>query len=145
MKQFIKTEIIIRASREKVWNILTNFSEYPQWNPFIIAVEGNLQTGNRLKNTLLSNGKKMQFRPVILDVTPGKSFSWLGSLFIKGIFDGKHYFIIESIDETQVKLIHGEEFSGILSSYILKKIGDDTRKNFIAMNIALKQLAESKM
>ena len=144
MKQFIKTEIIIRASNEQVWDILTDFAAYPSWNPFIIAIEGKLQTGSRLKNTLLSNGKKMTFRPLIMEVNNGKSFSWLGSLLVKGLFDGRHYFVIESINDNQVKLIHGEEFSGILSRYILNKIGDDTRKNFVAMNMALKQIAESQ-
>ncbi|RYZ45415.1 MAG: SRPBCC domain-containing protein, partial [Chitinophagaceae bacterium] len=37
MNKQIKTEIVINASKEKVWAILTNFSQYPQWNPFIVS------------------------------------------------------------------------------------------------------------
>ena len=34
----IKTEIIINSKPEKVWNILTNFEKYPEWNPFIKSI-----------------------------------------------------------------------------------------------------------
>jgi uncharacterized protein YndB with AHSA1/START domain len=31
----LHTEIEIDASAERVWDILTDFASYPQWNPFI--------------------------------------------------------------------------------------------------------------
>lgn len=142
MKKRINTEIIINASAETVWSILTDLAAYPQWNPFIIKIEGTLQKGNRLRNTLKNGNKTIVFKPVIQEITPMVSFSWLGSLFVKGLFDGRHFFIIEPISPDQIKLIHGEDFSGILSTMILKKIGDDTRENFVRMNQALKERAE---
>jgi len=143
MNKRIKTEIIINASKEKLWVLLTNFSGYPHWNPFIKSIEGELQQGARLTNRLQNGDKTMVFKPIVQEVIPFHAFSWLGSLWIKGLFDGRHYFSIEEIAPNQVKLIHGEDFSGILSTAILKKIGDETRNNFVAMNQALKQLAES--
>ncbi|MBH2003366.1 MAG: SRPBCC domain-containing protein [Sphingobacteriia bacterium] len=143
MDKRIKTEIIINASKEKLWVLLTNFNGYPNWNPFIRSIEGELKQGGRLKNTLQNGEKIMVFKPIVLEVVPFHSFSWLGSLWVKGLFDGRHYFCIEEIAPNQVKLIHGEDFSGILSTAILKQVGEDTRKNFVDMNQALKQLAES--
>ncbi|MFY9465632.1 MAG: SRPBCC domain-containing protein [Sediminibacterium sp.] len=143
MDKRIKTEIIINASKEKLWVLLTNFNGYPNWNPFIRSIEGELKKGGRLKNTLQNGEKIMVFKPIVLEVVPFHSFSWLGSLWVKGLFDGRHYFCIEEIAPNQVKLIHGEDFSGILSTAILKQVGEDTRKNFVDMNQALKQLAES--
>ena len=142
MSQQIKTEIVISASKEKVWTILTAFEDYPKWNPFIISIEGELSVGSRLENTMMNDGKKFVFKPVVLSVVPNRSFEWLGSLFVKGIFDGHHYFEIVAINSSQVKLIHGENFNGILSSFILKRIGEQTKKNFILMNQAIKKLAE---
>jgi hypothetical protein len=143
MNRNIKTEIVINASKEKVWNILTGFEQYPQWNPFIVSIKGELAKGKTLTNTLLNGKKTMVFRPKVLSVVPYQYFDWLGSLFIKGIFDGHHYFELEELSPCQVKLTHGEHFSGLLSSSLLKKIGDDTRNNFIRMNGALKTLAEA--
>ncbi len=143
MDKRIKTEIVINTSREKLWVLLTNFNDYPRWNPFIRSIEGQLKQGERLTNRLQNGEKTMVFKPVVQELVPFHSFSWLGSLWVKGLFDGRHYFCIEEIAPNQVKLIHGEDFSGILSTAILKKIGESTRNNFVAMNQALKQLAES--
>ena len=142
MNKRINTEIIINASAERVWKVLTDFSSYPRWNPFITSIEGQLRQGNRLTNTLKNGDKQFVFKPRVLEVTEQVSFSWLGSLFMKGLFDGTHYFRLEKTGANQVKLTHGEIFSGILSSSILKKIGSDTRDNFVRMNRALKQEAE---
>lgn len=142
MKHEIRTEIIINASKEKVWSILADLNAYAVWNPFIVKSEGVLRVGTKLKNTLQNGDKTIVFKPKVVEVEPNRSFGWLGSLWVKGLFDGHHYFEIEEISENQVNLIHGENFSGILSSLILKQIGNDTRNNFVKMNQALKSRAE---
>ncbi|HCZ35770.1 MAG TPA: SRPBCC domain-containing protein [Cytophagales bacterium] len=143
MNKQIITEIIINSSKEKVWQVLTDFSSYHVWNPFIISIEGELKKGSKLKNTLRNGDKTIRFNPIIQEVKYGESFSWLGNLFFKGLFDGVHSFIIEDAGNNHVKLIHSEIFSGVLSSFIFKKIGEETRNNFIEMNLALKNKAES--
>ena len=143
MDKSIRTEIIIDAPKNAVWDILTDFSRYAEWNPFIIKAEGNLEKGRYIRNTMLNDGKQFVFKPRILSVIAHQYFDWLGSLFIKGLFDGHHYFEIEEISPNQTRLIQGEHFSGILSGIILRKIAESTRKNFISMNVAVKQRAET--
>lgn len=142
MSKSIRTEIIINAPKEKVWNILADFPNYPEWNPFLVNIQGKLAESEILKNTMANGSKTFVFKPRVLTVVPGRYFDWRGSLFIRGLFDGHHYFEIEEIGPGQVKLNHGEDFSGILSGFLLKRIGDDTRNNFIRMNQAIKQRAE---
>jgi len=142
MKHKIRTEIIINASKEKVWSILADLEAYPTWNPFIVQSIGKLQPNTKLKNRLQNGAKTIVFTPKVLSVIPNRYFDWLGVLWIKGLFDGHHYFEIEELSSNQVNLIHGENFSGILSSIILKQIGEDTRNNFVQMNQALKARAE---
>lgn len=144
MDKQIRTEIIIDASAQRVWQVLTDFSAFPSWNPFLVSVEGRPEQGTRLKTTMHANGKNYVFRPEVKEVVVNRSFSWLGSMFVKGIFDGYHYFEIEALAADRVKFIQGERFSGLLSSYILRKIGDETRDNFVRMNNALKAVAERK-
>lgn len=141
----IQTEIIINASAEKVWNILTDFAKYHEWNPFIKNSKGEARVGATLENSMHLEGQKPQiFKPKVLEARPNQSFRWLGSLFIKGLFDGEHYFRLEPLNENQVKLIHGENFSGILVGMILKMVGEATEQGFIKMNEALKARAENK-
>ena len=145
MNKSIKTEIIINASKEKVWQVLTDFDKYPAWNPFIVSIKGELKVSSRLVNTLESGSKKNIFKPKVLSVVPNQYFDRLGKLFIAGLFDGQHYFEIDELSPNQVKFTQGEHFSGILSSYILKRIGNETRNNFIRMNGALKARAEKTL
>jgi len=141
MKQ-IRTEIIINASKEKVWSILTDFENYKSWNPFIINSSGQAVVGTKLTNTMKLGEKTQTFSPKILKVDENKYFDWLGHLFFKGIFDGHHYFEIEELGNNQVKLIQGENFSGILSGMIMKSIGEVTTENFVKLNNSLKAQAE---
>ena len=145
MNKSIKTEIIINSPKERVWEILTNFHQYPTWNPFIKNIEGELLPGKRLKNTLVNGDKTFVFKPVVLTVVPYQYFDWLGSLLVKGLFDGHHYFDIDELSPNQVKLNHGEHFSGLLSTPILKRISNDTRNSFIKMNQSIKAVAENNI
>jgi uncharacterized protein YndB with AHSA1/START domain len=43
MAKEIKTEILINASPDKVWAILTDFDNYPSWNPFITSLKGEVK------------------------------------------------------------------------------------------------------
>lgn len=141
----IITEIIIEAPAEMVWSVLTDLSAYASWNPFLIKSKGLVKPGERLINTIHTGSTTMTFKPRVQSVRANEYFDWIGHLFIPGLFDGHHYFKIESIHANQVKLIHGENFSGILSAYILRKIGNDTRDGFVKMNHALKARAEHQL
>ena len=39
------TEIEINAPVEKVWTILSDFEKYPDWNPFVKSIEGEIKEG----------------------------------------------------------------------------------------------------
>lgn len=138
----IQTEIIINASPEKVWNILTDFQKFPEWNPFVIAIEGKPEAASKLRVELKNGEGKSVFKPTVLAAERNKRFEWRGSLPIPGLFIGQHYFIIEEISAAQVKFIHGEHFSGLLAGLIMKQIGNQTMQGFITMNKALKLRAE---
>ncbi len=137
----LKTEILIDAPKEQVWNILIDLAGYANWNPFIVSSEGEAIVGQKLKNKLMNNGKATVFSPVVTKVVPFREFEWLGSGML-GMFKGRHYFILEDLGENQTKFIHGEHFSGLLSGLILQLIGDSTKQGFESMNSALKNQVE---
>jgi uncharacterized protein YndB with AHSA1/START domain len=41
----LHTEIEINGPAERVWAVLTDFASYPEWNPFIRQVSGELNIG----------------------------------------------------------------------------------------------------
>jgi hypothetical protein len=141
--QTIKTSITIQASKETVWNILSNFRDYPNWNPFIRSIQGEMKEGAQLKVTLRPEGdRQFQFTPTILQAEPGNTFRWLGKMGIKGIMDGEHYFILKEIAPNEVELIQGENFRGLLVPLFMRMMKEKTMKGFVRMNEALKVKAE---
>ena len=141
----IKTAIDVAASPEMVWRVLTDFPAYPKWNPFIRSVQGNAAAGQRLKVRLrLPHGRSYRFSPRVLKAIPATELRWRGKLWIQGVFDGEHAFIIVPNGIKGVRFIQREHFSGLLTSLILPFIGEKTRKGFDIMNLALKKVAETK-
>src|SRR5512145_2346739 len=141
----IRTEIEIEATPEKIWSILLDFAGYAQWNPFIRSIDGIADQGSRLKVSIQPPGAgSMTFRPTLLAVVPGRELRWRGRVLLPGIFDGEHYFQIVPLAGERVKFIQGEIFSGILVGMMKSSLDGKTKKGFIAMNKALKLLAEGK-
>ena len=140
----LHTEIEIAADPERVWSILTEFSVYPEWNPFILNIEGELKQDARLKVRIQpSNGKAMMFRPRVLAVEPGKELRWLGHFLFPNLFDGEHRFVIESIADGRIRFTQSERFSGLLVPLFKKSLEQDTKMGFEAMNLAIKARAEA--
>ena len=134
----IKTSIIIQATPEKVWSIFSNFKNYPNWNPFLTLIEGNLRKGNKIK--IIAGG--MKFNPVVLSHIKEKELIWVGRLFFKGLFDGEHKF--EFIDNLNgsTTFKHEEKFQGVLVGLFSKKIDNEVKPGFIEMNKKLKEICE---
>ena len=138
----IETAIVINATPAKIWRILMNFEEYSEWNPFIQLIKGEQKIGSQIEASIGLGKKGMTFQPTIQRLDKNKAFEWLGHLWAKGIFDGRHTFEIEEINEHSSKFIHKEVFKGILSGLIMTMIKKDTLTGFEAMNEALKVKAE---
>jgi len=136
----IQIEVTINASASKVWQVLTDFEAYPQWNPFIRQMTGAARPGEQLMAELHSGGRTMTIRPTVLVVQPERELAWIGRLFIPGVFDGEHSFIIEPLGD-RVHFVQSETFKGVLVPFS-GAILSDTERSFQGMNQALKERAE---
>jgi len=130
----IETDILLPASPERVWQVLTDFQSYPSWNPFLTQASGDWAVGN----TVAVTAGGMSFKPTILAFNPGQELRWLGSLLFKGVFDGEHYFQLHPAPDGKTRLVHGENFSGLLVPLFKSKLNTNTKDGFKAMNEALR-------
>ena len=135
----IHTEITLKASPQDVWKKLTDTEKYPEWNPFILELKGELKKGETLSLTVKPAGDKpAHFKPKVLEVTPEKKLAWKGSLPIPGLFVGQHEFLLEKTKKG-TRFIHREFFSGILLPFLNLS---STEQGFHKMNEALKENLE---
>ena len=140
----LDTSIDIAAVPDRVWDILTDFPAYPAWNPFIVAIAGEVMQGAVLTVRLAVPGKPvMSFKPVLKVVDRPRQLRWAGQVLAPGLFDGEHGFEIEPLDGGGCRLRHVEAFSGVLVPVFLPALQDATRAGFEAMNQALKLRAEA--
>ncbi len=137
------SEIEIRSSPERIWEILTDFSRYPEWNPFIRSIRGDLVKGGRIIAELRPPGSKgMTIRPVLLKADPPNEIRWKGHLVIRGLFDGEHIFEIRPEGTGRCRFIQREIFSGLLLPLVTRMLKGGTAHGFAEMNKALKERAE---
>jgi hypothetical protein len=139
----LDTEVHVEAAPETVWRILTDFDAFPEWNPFIVEIEGKAVEGERLTVRLQPPGSRgMTFRPRVLRVEENRELRWLGHLVLPGVFDGEHIFQIEP-GNAGVRFVQREQLAGILVPFLWRGLDTKTRAGFDAMNQALKTRAES--
>jgi len=139
----IYTEIRIDTPAAKVWEVLTDFIAYPEWNPFIRQAHGDIVEGERLELHFRAGGSRSVIvRPTVLKAQINRELRWLGHLLLPRLFDGEHIFRIEPLSERSVTLIQREIFTGFLVPIFWRDLNTRTRKNLEKLNRALKTRAE---
>ncbi len=137
--KYIYTEIPIEASPKTVWTILADNENYPDWNPYHVKVEGNLEVGEKLLVEIHKpNGKELTLHPKVMQVIPEKELSWGGG--IKGLFFGEHVFLLEEREHGITYLIHKEDFKGIFVPFASLEAIEE---GYNEMNQALKKRVEA--
>jgi hypothetical protein len=140
----ISTTVDIDAPKQSVWEVLTDFAAYDEWNPDM-KVEGTAQVGTKLSVHMgASGGRGMAFKPTVLAATPDEELRWLGKLGFGGIFDGEHFFILEGNADGTTQLTHGELYSGIVVALIGPFMNKEkSQAGYEGFNCVLKQRVES--
>jgi hypothetical protein len=132
-------EVEIQASPELVWTILTDFSKYPIWNPYIYPAKGEVRPGARLELTLHDGTHSNTIQVTVLTATPNKELSWGGRL--SGAFDRVQTFSLEPLGPDRVRLVSRAFFKGFLLP-LVGGVPEKAREGLAMMNSALRTRAE---
>jgi hypothetical protein len=86
MGKQLHTTIEIDATPLRVWQVLTDFAAYPEWNPFITRASGAARPGERLHLRMQPpGGRGATLRPTVLEADPGRQLRWLGHVLLPGL------------------------------------------------------------
>jgi hypothetical protein len=111
----IDTAIEIAAGPQRVWEVLEEFARYPEWNRFLLRVDGRLAIGAQIRFRFeLPRGLRMNATAIVLKFEPARELRWAGCLLWPWLFRAEHYFVIEPLATERVRFLHGESFSGLL-------------------------------
>src|SRR5882757_9479069 len=113
MKEYT-TSYHIAAAPARVWAVLVDAARYGDWNPEIVAIDGNIGPGQRITaHVRLGSGKvqKVGLRVTALDAP--HLMEWTGGLPF-GLFVGRRTFTVDSAASGCEFRLHLEMF-GLLS------------------------------
>jgi len=139
----IVTAIEIDASAERLWQVLTDFPAYSQWNSVVQEIRGEAIPGTWLQvRVRLLAGMVMSFRSRVLRAEHRRELRWQGQFLRFWLFAGTHSFVIEPLGNGRARFVQRAVYTGLLVPVILLPIGASTRRVFETMNKALKARAE---
>ncbi|MEZ4772442.1 MAG: SRPBCC family protein [Bacteroidia bacterium] len=122
---FQEAQIQIQVSPEKVWSVLTNISNWTNWNPKITRSEMSEKPVVGAKFRWTVNGAKI--KSVLHTVDIGKTFGWSGTTFGGSAIHNWH---LESKNGgTQVRV--EESMEGWLVALFKSKMNNDLKKDMV--------------
>lgn len=139
----LRTEVEIDAAPEAVWRVLVDLPRYPEWNPFITSIKGELSKGKRLDVTLSpADGSERTSKATITRFEEGREIGWRDKLWFAGLFDGEHFVQVLPADGGKTRVVTAADYSGLLVQYMGNTLTQHAR-GFVGMNQALKRRVES--
>lgn len=129
-------EIVINATPEKVWQILTNIHNWDKWNERIKSPElqDNLEVGSSF--TWKTNGSKIKSK--IHSFTPNKILGWQGKAFGASAIHNWHL----EPTENGTKVVGEESMEGWIISLMKKKMNEKLEDDMLYWLEQLKQKCE---
>ena len=137
----VEARVEIEASPEHVWAILTDFSAYPIWNPFIYPVVGESRRGSTLEITIHPGTRSITYQAAVVAVRPNRELTWSGLISSPVAFESTYRFTIEPLPAGRVLLAARESHKGVLA--ILEwSLVDDIRSGLDVMAKSIRNRAE---
>lgn len=139
----LRTEVEIRALPRVVYQVLTDFERYHEWNPFLTSITGKLQAGSRLSvEVSLPEGGSYALSPILERASENEELRWRGAHLWRALLELEHFFSLGERAPGVTRVVHGLNFSGLLLRFGGGSLTLAAR-GAVYMNQALKKRAES--
>lgn len=111
----------IRAKPERIWALLTNDKEFPQWNSTVTSLEGPVEKGRKLAIRVPA-AKGRVFRPVVSELDSPSRMVWSDGF--APMFKGVRTFTLEPKADGTTEFTMREVFSGLMLPMIKGSLPD---------------------
>lgn len=112
----IRTEKTLVAPVGRIWELLSDFDLYPQWNPLFVKIGGPMVAGASFDLLVhLPGMDPFPIRPKLLAVEPESRFCWQSMLFFKGLLTWTFSCQLEVQAPDRLILVQRSEFKGLLA------------------------------
>ncbi len=138
-----RSEILIEASPERVWEVLVDLPRYGDWNPFTVAVRSPLEVGTDVDMEVLLNGRLHRQRETVRVVQPHRCLSWGMQLGPRWLLRAERQQTLASEGDSSTRYVTEDRIEGWLAPVVDVLYAETLQEGFAAMAAALKQRVES--
>lgn len=143
MKRAVEHRIGVQAPAEIVWEVVSEFETWHQWNPLYRRAEGQMKIGTALTlEQHLPGLPAMVITPVVQDWVPYEQLHWR-STRLGGFVTAIRYLEIENMGETNSTFSNGELFMGLLLRFVSRDERRRLKAAFTEMGEAVRDRAEA--
>jgi hypothetical protein len=140
----IKTAIIINASPEQVWEVLTDFKKLDTWSTSFQGLEGDFCKDGEIEVAFKSPfGGLTKMKKKLFQFEEGRSFAWTG-VFLLGMSD-YHIHSVKELPNGQTEFSQEDGLQGGASFLLGKVLEKQMQKAYVQFNQELKNVVERKI
>jgi hypothetical protein len=136
----LESQSEIGAPIDVVWQHLTDFASYAEWNPYILSAEGELKQDSLVRFKVA--GIPMMLSAPIVSLVENKELIWEARLPFPGV-KPRYIRRLEEIDANRTRFINREEFTGWAVPLMSPILNLMSKPLFPKTCAALKQRAEA--
>ena len=139
------TFVNIDAPADKVWAALTDFPNYPAWNPYIVEASGTLKVGEKLKIVEEIGGRRRSHTVLVTRFEPAeRELDWQASVVPAALLQWSEGFSVEAVDAGHSRVTLRISHQGLLASTFRKYNKNRDLHAFQEFAAALKKKAEQQ-
>jgi len=143
MKRAVEHRIGVQAPAEIVWELVSDFSTWQDWNPLYRKAEGQLKIGTNLTlEQHLADEPPTVITPVVQDWVPYEQLHWR-STRMGGFVTAIRYLEIENMGPGNSTFSNGELFMGLLLRFVSRDERRKLKAAFTEMGEAVRDRAEA--
>lgn len=111
-RKSVHTQVMIEATPDEVWQVLTDVPRIKEWNEVLIPLEGTLQEGQVVKYEFRQDADNTsQMSATVRKVVEGELLNQSGGM--PGILTFDHRYILEAA-EGRTRIVIHEDYKGIM-------------------------------
>lgn len=127
----------VEGTKQDVWETLTGFATYEEWNPVVTEASGEAREGSQLDlEVVLPGHDPEQLEATVLTARPERKLRWQDRLLAPGVRDWEYEFVLDPLGGGRVRVVQLLRIEGLLAPFA------DTDAAAEALDLMARALAE---
>lgn len=147
MATFFEAKLKINAPPSALWEVLIDFDNYGEWNPFITHIDGKPKIGTKISLHLRMDQRFDSVKlseEMIVSMKENQHLSYDSHLMSPSLFNTVRWQTIRPTKDPEVSIYHSHHrFSGLAAWPMGWVLGERISTGFEASTLAFKKRVES--